>query len=90
MTNENNISGLVSVQREVILNICCNIGCRMFSVNIFMLNWLVYGLLLFLVTVMLNWYSLLSKTHKLHMQTMETLNRFCVPKIIDLILVNIC
>jgi len=34
------ISGLMSVQRDTILNICCNNGCRMFSDNIFMLNWL--------------------------------------------------
>jgi len=34
------ISGLVSMQRDAILNIWCSNGCRMFSVNIFVLNWL--------------------------------------------------
>jgi len=33
-----NNSGLVSVERDAILNTCGNNGCRMSSVNIFTLN----------------------------------------------------
>ena len=40
VTNGDDISGLESVQRDANLYIYCNNGCRMFSVNIFTLNWL--------------------------------------------------
>jgi len=32
------ISGLMSMPRDAVLNICCNNGYRMFSINIFVLN----------------------------------------------------
>ena len=38
LTNVDDISGLDSVKRDVNLNVCCNDGCTVFSVNIFTLN----------------------------------------------------
>jgi len=38
LMNGDDISWLVSVQRDAILNICCESECRMFFVNIFMMN----------------------------------------------------
>jgi len=37
-TDEDAVSGPVSVQRDVILNICCNVDCSMSSAGIFTLN----------------------------------------------------